>query len=693
MSSGLERELAYFESSLSMRASFAVHDERGTNLLRIDCADLPWLSSDVSVSQRLKAEVEIGLGSVRKGTGSEWQHPESLRAALRTAICRVLADYEIDCVDPLLTLHIEQHSETLPFAPPSACNWIQWEPYGAFLVRNCARIGARSLPRRSQAPVTRFSPIPQHDWPYLPVHVPANLPFAIDRVALCIGEMEVAASDAPIITTGGDFDLPLPELPVGHYGDLETHDGQLVVQLKLANGDELDLPSAPVEIPQLESGPVALFVDMGSTFSKVIEVSLPYRLHHEEGAWDPAAATEIFAIIADAAAHSRIRVEQSPTAKFAERRGIPIFHKDRLANASTAQVASWIAAAIRALAAYHARQGRPIAAVGWSFPSLGGHNLTELSATVAGLVSAVVLGSIVVVGEHESLRDRFKGGLGDLAAAAQNAKRARAKAKKQNREHEAKKQAATQAYEKEKAEYAARWFKWFADEPSKPTYARYSTVRVPELAEWHRRFISCGADPDLENVLILDAGGYSLDVYCRIKEATLGQSFEAGGNQLTSLVQAFIAEKKGEPVSYEYAESKKVDIGSAGQPDPKGTLAREVQSWTREIYGKPVANTLRWIKNRLHGKGLPLILTGGAMENVYLRALILEQVAGQVAVVPTNGPEIALLIRSDAQLRRNDTLQRFQQIAHAFSPFERKPRSAYDIAGGLLEHYLRRDPP
>src|SRR4051812_10785985 len=92
---------------------------------------------------------------------------------------------------------------------------------------------------------------------------------------------------------------------------------------------------------------------------------------------------------------------------------------------------------------------------------------------------------------------------------------------------------AWQQYSEARKEYDKTFVLWrvFKARPAEP--GAVSEQALPSLEDWHRHFIELRVRPGLDEVLIMDAGGYSLDVYARARHGSqpkeFTRSFAAGG--------------------------------------------------------------------------------------------------------------------------------------------------------------------
>ncbi|HNN91698.1 MAG TPA: hypothetical protein PKI03_05500 [Pseudomonadota bacterium] len=687
-----QADLHYLDNSIDIAFYLSCEDNRPPFFSRAQCKFLPFLSTDLQFQDELRHRLNDQL-STRKL--ADWRRPEEIRAALQRATATLLDEYCGIRLSPLISIEIQLCGENATKGlVMKQTDWLRWIPYGRFLVDNCAKLQVNHLLLVYQRLV--FAPSPAQAALDLQIQTP--LDFHISRIAIAADDSVLAAHEAPLIIKTPQGQLRLPNVAIRHYPRMRAAKA-LTLTLTLANQSELTLSLDPkrVETADLSEAPYVYFVDMGSTFYKDIRIELkgPYAVPLD-GSDAAAGAKRISSLVKDALTersqeglvNARGPIE---TSRITRELGIPEFKKKELATADTTAQARWIADAIHCLAANAAKKRRALAYVVWSFPNIDGKlHLKELVEQVDALTRDVVLYGVMVLSEHEALRHRFQGILSFMASEAAKGKQAIKSAQSTNAGKEKQHRAAEERYQKEKKEYSELWFfkRWFAEKPIEPDAKDYAPVEVPSLADWQADFLEIAADPQLRDVVILDAGGYSLDVYCQVDGNVYGQSFAAGGSDLTERVRGFLAHKSGESSGqYSLAKAERAKCTYCnplmdGEKDAE--VAGEIARWTQEIYTEPLQEVLKWLSAQGKRAGLPMLLTGGAMQNHHLQQLVYELFKNsKVAFVPTTSIQLTECIAKHGLVTKSE-LALFGRITRGFGHGTAILKIAFDISGGLL---------
>ena len=302
-----------------------------------------------------------------------------------------------------------------------------------------------------------------------------------------------------------------------------------------------------------------------------------------------------------------------------------------------------------------------------------------------------VLGRIFILAEHDCLRLRFGKILHTLAQQAQNQHREKTEAEKSNQNRQKELAAANDEYRGKQKEYDKSWFfvRWVTATPKQPNSESYKELEVPTLEEWHHSFRHINADAALENSVVFDAGGYSLDVFAKFGSSErLAASYEIGGNLMTDRLRQFLAEERRvsvEEVPWGEAESRKRDICGSAQPQEHRAAYRRCRELTAEIYDEKLNQIAKWIAKRGASKGVPVILTGGGMGNRFLRERIKDILKEHgLRSHATHSVELTTLLSEDAALHSTPTnVDLFNAVSKAFS--DEQPVTWYDILGGLAQ--------
>jgi hypothetical protein len=683
--------LSLLSSSADFRLRLVLDSDGETLLVGFDSEFLPWVGREQMIHIGLSAELAKIFEP--KSAPLAWEQAESIRETLQESLSRLLESYEIT-IWPELNIVVEQQGEKSlgPVREPEA-PWLKWITYQDYIFSNCDRVTEADVDVKPRSDL-RFSPIPEKS--HISCVISCLTPFQLRRVIVRIEEEEVASSETPILVTAAGTDLELPLLGVRHYRNLLKVNGALQVTLVLANDRELHY-ELHAEVDTLDGQPVALYVDMGSTYTKVFKVSIP---HDQNSPVDRGSGltnwAKSIAVITDGNKSGDL-VEAwgpMPTEEFVFQWKLTGYSKRELVGGDSETLAYKIAEAVRSLTVSFAQNRRPVASVAWSFPEMDSIDVDKVSGLLEKLTNAFVLDRAFLVREHEALRQRFKNVLSIMARVARDRKQAQMTAMALNREQEQARRKAHEEFQRRKEEYDNLWFfeKWFTQKPNRPNESLYRTEPLPTLEEWHQQFLDMSIDPDLKDVLILDAGGFSLDTYCKIGNNAFGRSFEAGGMQLTDEIRGYLGEKRGtsqENVVLSEAEDRKKKVCCNEFDSLRRTeLGTYVESWTRDIYEEALNSIADWVKKNAQKKGVPVILTGGAMDNFYLRDLIRqtfekEKVSTRFTISVQLSEQIA-----ESQLMGKPSLSRFRRSTFGFAVGSRLPEIAYDVVGGLLNAHL-----
>ena len=388
--------------------------------------------------------------------------------------------------------------------------------------------------------------------------------------------------------------------------------------------------------------------------------------------------------------------EPEETSTFLTTRGLPSFDKGALDSGSPEALATWVASTVRGLARLSANDmNAMLSYVFWSFPQTHDRDFSYLNEAVNRLTGHLLLGQIHILPEHDCLRRRFGSVLTHLATLAQRRRSEREQIIASNDGKRADFERATADYRTAKADYERRWIsRLWTRKPIHPDANAYHEQPVPTLEEWHQQFLDLQADPALQEVLIVDAGGYSLDVFLRVGHDSeiqvFSQSFAAGGAQMTTGVRSFLAAQRGcapEDVSWDEAERRKCEACLGEGMD----LSHRCRELTEEIYQRTLAQLAAWGKPYVAARAIPIILTGGGMANPHLRALLQAEFARQgIASAYTNSAELFSILKqlSPAEQAGHPL---FCALSCGFSP-RTQPRLNYDIIGGLAQAAVEFEP-
>lgn len=195
------------------------------------------------------------------------------------------------------------------------------------------------------------------------------------------------------------------------------------------------------------------------------------------------------------------------------------------------------------------------------------------------------------------------------------------------------------------------------------------------------------AQEELSDFIAMDAGGFSFDVYGCIAGKFFGTSFKAGGEDISGVIRKNLA--RGWHIPESEVERREVEWrkedACRSRKDINRPLAQEVKDATRRIYAEPIDRAVAWTKESSGSQkeGIPLILTGGAMYNDFLREQI-EQAFRSVPNLLLTSGHISEIIEEHDEVQVHE-LPRFCLVTRGFQ--EAKMDIARDVVGGLVEKY------
>ena len=333
-----------------------------------------------------------------------------------------------------------------------------------------------------------------------------------------------------------------------------------------------------------------------------------------------------------------------------------------------------------------------------AFPNTRGRDFTHLESTATASAGTPILNGIHLVPESECLQWAFCAALPALATAAKSAVENHRRVTKRNEAAAEQNQKKQLDYEEYMAQPAIwRWLRYVAlMSPEDPEACSVAIQQLPTLEEWHAEFARVHCDEQLSEYLLLDAGGYSLDVFGRfagLKDVSL--SYEAGSLQLNEpIVHQLMAKMPDRPAAelQEIAEQIKCSVCRDSNQARQHPLYETCVSATRDVYEAPLDAIFSAIAKSERTTGFPIILSGGGSDNSFLRGLVREKAAILKAeVVPVTSFAIYQALQSATEMSKRD-VQLFRCLASAFRPHERIPSMApaSDIVGGLAQLALAR---
>ena len=685
-------EFQYLDNAVPVTARLALDKKGKATFLSAFSEVIPWIETESVVIDALGERVNDAVVKLVGDYDPKalWNQPVLMRECLAREIRNVLSFYDLD-VWPEVRLIVEEHVER-PIGGTIVpdLEWLEWLPFEAFLEKNCELVDKSFLGITTGTAVDAGYGSSNR----LQFRLEPKEAFLVNAVRLELDEHALARLESKQVCSKGSAVLRLPEVPVREIQGVTEAGSTLDIVLELGNGEDIRLEDIAFTLPVLTKSPVSLFIDLGSSHSKLITLSFPEDLYIGDNA--------------DGTLHMRIKSrlerfaasltdgikptawEPQSTGEFVDEWGLPNYNKAELCRGNAAHIGPWISRAIRAFVEGYAKQGRPVVHVYWSFPEINDVDLCAVGKLVRELCDPYLLLGAVVLSEHEAHRLRFGSVLAEMAKIASSRVDERREAEKKNLGTKAAKNRALSKHKRDKEKYDDTFvlWRWFKTKPTKPNLSRYKSVAVPTLEEWHKVFLEINADRKLTDVVVLDAGGYTLDVYGRVGGKVFGKSLEAGGQSLTEEYRKYLSEKKGSEIGFEQAEQQKIRFFVDERYKLGDTESKFWDDCTSQIYSRTVSELCEWLSKQSKKKGLPVLLTGGASGNWYYLQLVkrsFEKVG--LNLVVTGAVDLSQQItRND--LLENGLLRRFATVTHGFDLECRFPSTSHDVVAGLFEHLM-----
>jgi hypothetical protein len=644
---------------------------------------MPWLVTQEDVRDRIR-RITYAVGDISV---------EDLAGDLESSLREMLIQDRID-VDPQVTLTLEEHAT-------GSCSrfgkivrkGVSVITYEEYLHYKSTAFTPSDVVELSKSYSLVFHPDGRSRTPAVPVTLNTAVWVAAIQIA-CDG-VAIASVDVRQAYPAGLQLMPIPVPAVRSYGHIARSSNSC---LRVFVGDNPQPVEAPIQValPAFCDEPTSLFIDMGSTRFKMIAM--------EVGRWNAYSSADVSSWIATLnqcalteETEGRIEVfSPRPTSDVLRFYEIPLTEKQSLAALSDAELAEWLGRAAMRFALHWAnkKQSRALGEIVWSFPHTekNPRDCQAIAERATLAASQYILGTFHVVEEHMALHARFASAFEALSRLARDAESLRHQVEAGNNQRAKAKAAATRKYRKNKKAYDNSWFKFLISEPEQPDWSQYASEKVPSLQEFHERFLRLSPTDIFSDWVVLDAGGFTLDVFAMISGQRLGSSFVAGGDQLTGDVRRELARIKDADecaVTMAEAERAKRDACLSRSASVARPLARFCEQRTNVLYAPAVRRVVSWVKQVTSERlsGLPLILTGGGMYNEFLRALIQSEfeASGFTAVVPLTSTEVCQILEKEFPERIVESgLGMFYGATHGFSRSLRADMSR-DVASGLVQ--------
>ncbi len=660
---------------LSNRIPFSVLlrvNSAGLGFIGISSSTFPWLMQDYRIQDSLKEAINKGIYKCGKSKISY----NCLNLNLSSGIKIALETYEIRTL-PELNITIEEHS-------PSALKILRQDTgmmtillYREKVLRDTKIISSRDIKVKMPEGGLHFGLDTSN---HRTIKVVVENDIFVSGVSVKHSMKVIAEKEVDCIFKAGiDNVLQLPVIPVKYYKGM-TKESKVNIVLTMSDGRQIE-GKVNCTIPTIKNTYVSWFLDMGSTKVKAFKFEWSESADYCIGKKNP---SRIFQNLTENA--KVIAVESFDTYKFIEKFKLPEYDKAKLVEMGDRAYSKWIESCVFKLSSDLLLKGELLFSAHISMPKVDGISIEKVQEMTRAEVKPFLLDSVYLVYEHNALRERFSHALALMAIFASKEKAIIDKMKKKNQEKKTAKDTHQRKFSREKAEYDSRgWLaRLFHRDPRKPDYSMYAPGKVPTLLQWHEKMLRIDADSELSEVIILDAGGYSLDVFARINNKEYGQSFKAGGVHLTRMVKQRIDEEEG-GITLTGAEQRKIDFCTKmyGIGDKE-----KIGEFTEIIYREPIRQLLNWIKKTAENKsiGVPMILSGGGFNNPYLIDILIATLKRNgILIEPMTSSDLTGIIEGST-LGSKNSLRNFMMITYRFSP-DNYPNISHDICGGMIEKY------
>ena len=234
--------------------------------------------------------------------------------------------------------------------------------------------------------------------------------------------------------------------------------------------------------------------------------------------------------------------------------------------------------------------------------------------------------------------------------------------------------------------------RWFSKKPTGPSGSRPTISRaLTDPEAWMFDLIE--RPEQLDRVLLLDAGGLSLDVaalegHRLVRE--LSHSFDGcGGEELSRQIA------RGQTGPRGTRHKAQLALRWRDAPNPRDPQQREYIDTTRALYEPELGPLLRDLGSRWkRSRASVVLLTGGGSRNPHLRDLVGE-LAAEVGLQPTvaDAPYIQEMLHQARAFAEplpeleSTTIHRFEETQTWSERRERQPWARYDkfaVVGGML---------
>ena len=210
------------------------------------------------------------------------------------------------------------------------------------------------------------------------------------------------------------------------------------------------------------------------------------------------------------------------------------------------------------------------------------------------------------------------------------------------------------------------------------------------LKDYYKQCLELGCQDGLKNFILLDAGGFTLDVYAKMDDQiVLAQSFKAGGNQITAqLLDKLRSVPNYKNSTISGAEQHKIKIANGENL----IFSKDLPQLTSDCYSKAIDDIISVLKQKTHqGHGFVIICSGLAFNNPFLIKLIQEKIEKAKMIMTPQVQDTRKMYRFIGENVRELT----QYDSYLFSNFLNiakrtgniVPDGSFDIGGGIFTKF------
>ncbi len=522
----------------------------------------------------------------------------------------------------------------------------------------------------------------------------------LEAVRLMWEGREITSAQYPTRIEADSFaQIHLPPVPIKMYDLLSRSEvSKGVAEIKITGRNDWMESAGEIAIflEPFKVNMVTRFLDIGSSISKYMELTHQQYTFSDENAAD-SIRSDVSHIIresikADSEAIGVFIHNPIPTPTFTVEIGLPQIDKDSLDKGTDDELVFHFVKSVRQMAVMQYKKNRGgIGNIYWAFPDTKARNFKTIETKANELLEGSILGRLAIIREAECPRLFFGEVLSHLADAGKQAFEEVKRAEQIEFTNRQKLAEVKQAWSHYHRSGIKAWFeRQFSNKPANPDHIQLQSVTVPTLEEWHRKFASLDSDEGLSEYLVIDAGGYSLDVHGEFPSVgkKISKSFAAGSNRINKIIlDKFRSANPDLAIEscLDRAESIKCDICSEPEVFKDDPYYDVCKMATSEIYDGALDEILGVLTETRYKKGFPIIISGGGSKNQFLCGTLAQKLsAADLKAVPINSYMLYQTLHQHINRTRKGT-KLFLNIASGFRPNNSFPEFApyTDILGGL----------